>query len=69
MYKLQLENAQFEIRKTQSVLEEVERQRDDSEASATRARDTANETSGTGDGGGEKAVIRRRYQEGKRARV
>ena len=41
MYKLQLENAQSEIRKAQSVLGEVERQRDDAEASAARARDTA----------------------------
>lgn len=41
MYKLQLENAQSEIHKAQTVLEEVERQRDDAEASAARARDTA----------------------------
>lgn len=41
MYKLQLENAQLEIHKAQDVLRVVEDQRDDAEASAARARDTA----------------------------
>ena len=38
---MKLENAQSEIRKAQSVLEEVERRPDDAEASATRAQDAA----------------------------
>lgn len=41
LYKLQLENAQLEINKAQNVLRVVEDQRDDAEASAARARDTA----------------------------
>lgn len=41
LYKLQLENAQMEIHKAQDVLSAVENQRDDAEASAARARDTA----------------------------
>jgi hypothetical protein len=41
LYKLQLENAQKEINKAQDILQTVEEQRDDAEASAARARDTA----------------------------
>lgn len=41
LYKIQLEQAQAEILKAQSVVRVVEEQRDDAEAAAARSRDTA----------------------------
>ena len=56
---VRLENAQSEIRKAQSVLEEVERRPDDAEASATRARDAARQLN-------EARLVEQAMEEGRR---